>query len=87
MATHFGDKGEPLLIPVVAQWAADLKTARLAIGLSQVAVGRRAGVPPSHWCRYESGAMRPTLRTMVRMADAVGCRLVVQLVTLEATHD
>ena len=83
MGTRFGDKGQSLLMPVVAQWAVDLKAARLALGLSQVAVGRLVGMAASHWCRYESGASRPTLRTMVRMADAVGCRLVVQLVTLE----
>ena len=49
--------------------------ARLAAGLSQAQVAKRMGVKVPAVCRIESGQHSPTLRTLTKYAQAVGCRL------------
>ena len=60
--------------------AADLlKEARRRSGLSQVELGRRAGVTQSMISAYESGARQPALHTLARLVTATGLRLTVSL--------
>jgi transcriptional regulator with XRE-family HTH domain len=43
--------------------------------LSQGTVGRRAGLDASYLCRIETGKVAPTVRTALRIADALHCTL------------
>jgi len=56
--------------------------ARSAAGLTQAEVAERIGTTQSVVARLESGKARhsPTLATLERYAEAVGCRLEVRLV-------
>jgi uncharacterized protein len=55
-----------------------LRSARLAAGLSQHALARRAATSQSAIARYESGAQTPTLATLQRLLAATGQALVIQ---------
>jgi predicted nucleotidyltransferase/DNA-binding XRE family transcriptional regulator len=54
-----------------------LREARLAAGLSQNELARRAGVAQSVISAYESGARDPSLTTLARLVAATGQRLSV----------
>jgi transcriptional regulator with XRE-family HTH domain len=53
-------------------------------GLSQTEVARRAGLKQPAIARLESGAVRPTLDTIRRVAQALGRQLEVSLVRATA---
>jgi predicted nucleotidyltransferase/DNA-binding XRE family transcriptional regulator len=52
-----------------------LREARIRAGLSQVELGRRAGVTQSVVSAYESGGRQPSLPTLARLVDATGSDL------------
>lgn len=57
-----------------------LRRAREAQGVTQAEVGRRLGVAAGTVAAWESGAVEPSVGTLRRWAEAVGMRLVVELV-------
>jgi predicted nucleotidyltransferase/DNA-binding XRE family transcriptional regulator len=52
-----------------------VREARLRAGLSQVELGRRAGVAQSVVSAYESGARQPSVPTLARLVAATGLEL------------
>ncbi len=60
--------------------ARELIRLRKRQGLSQTEVARRAGLKQPAIARLESGAVRPTLDTIRRVAQALGRQLEVSLV-------
>jgi len=52
-----------------------LREARRRAGLSQVELGRRAGVTQSVVSAYESGARQPSVPVLERLVRAAGCQL------------
>lgn len=52
-------------------------------GLTQAELAKRAGVPRSNITRFESGSYNPSLEMMVRIAEALGMTLQVQLTAKE----
>lgn len=55
-------------------FAANLKTARVAAGLTQQALADRLGVPQSTVGRWETGNS-PGVHWLPRIADALGCEV------------
>ena len=55
--------------------AANLKRLRVAKGLSQVELGRMAGIPPSQISKYEREYCHIGVRNLSRLADALGCAM------------
>jgi transcriptional regulator with XRE-family HTH domain len=53
---------------------------RLSAGLTQELLGKAAGTTGSVICAYERGRRSPTLRTLLRIADAVGLEMQVSFV-------
>ena len=51
--------------------------------ITQAELAKRAGVPRSNITRFESGNYNPSLEMMVRIADALGMTLQVQLMAKE----
>ncbi len=49
--------------------------ARLEKGQAQVALAQMAGIPQSALARIESGKGNPTLKTLTKLADAMGYEL------------
>jgi DNA-binding transcriptional regulator YiaG len=64
--------------------AAVLRDARRRAGLSQVELGRRAGVTQSVVSAYESGARQPSLPMLARLVGATGLELDIRLSEPEA---
>lgn len=58
--------------------AREIRRARLRAKLSQAALAKRAGMKQQQIARLESAAARPTLRTLQRIAAALGMRLVLK---------
>jgi uncharacterized protein len=56
-----------------------IREARHLAGLSQVALGQRAGVSQSVISAYESGARQPSLPTLERLVRAAGCDLDIKV--------
>lgn len=67
-------RGAQLIALVVLD---ELVAERRKAGLTQEIVAQRMGVPQSVVGRLESGSHSPTLTTLARYAEAVGCRLTV----------
>lgn len=59
--------------------ARELIAARARAGLSQADVAQRMGTTQSAVARLESGQRPPSLRSVQRYAQAIGCRAVVRL--------
>lgn len=59
--------------------AATLATRRRALGLTQSQLAGRAGMTPSLISRIESGRQPPTARTLMRLAEALGTSLALDL--------
>jgi uncharacterized protein len=59
--------------------ASTLRTARRRSGLSQKELGARAGVTQSVISSYESGQRQPSLPTLVKLVDATGCQLTINV--------
>jgi transcriptional regulator with XRE-family HTH domain len=68
-------------------WGPLLKKARWEAGLSQRQLARAAGVPSSTICRYETGAMLPSLRMLDRVLAACGKDMEATLVQRHADVD
>ncbi|MBS4978293.1 MAG: helix-turn-helix transcriptional regulator [Clostridiales bacterium] len=51
--------------------------------ITQAELAKRAGVPRSNITRFESGNYNPSLEMMVRIAEALGMTLQVQLMAKE----
>jgi transcriptional regulator with XRE-family HTH domain len=66
--------------------AALLQLARLKAGLSQRQLAERAGVPTTMISAYERDKRQPTLSTLLRILEAAGYDLRMQLAPHE-THD
>lgn len=64
--------------------ARELLAARARAGLTQEQVAARMGTTQSTIARLESGQRPPSLRTVQRYAEAVGCRAVVRIEQLSA---
>jgi len=60
--------------------AALLQLARIKSGLSQAQLARRAGVPPTMVSAYERDQRQPTLPTLLRLLEAAGFDLRMELV-------
>ena len=56
-----------------------LRSARRAAGLTQAELARRAGVTQSVISAYESGRREPALSTLMRLVEATGSRLHLEL--------
>ena len=61
------------------EMAHELIAARARAGLTQADVAERMGTTQSTVARIEGGRATPSLRSVQRYADAVGCRAVVRL--------
>lgn len=59
-----------------------LRLRRVECGLSQSEVGRRSDMLPGVISEIEAGKRHPTVRTLERVAAALNCRVVIQLVPL-----
>ena len=59
----------------MTDFAAKLRTARIAAGLSQTEAARRAGLRQSLWSDYERGRKSPSINQSERLAQAVGKHL------------
>ena len=59
--------------------ATALITARARAGLTQKALARKMGTTQPVVARLESGRVRPSLRTLERLAEATGSRLQISL--------
>lgn len=55
-----------------------LREARLAAGLSQVALAERSGTSQATLCAYERGQKSPSAATLERILAAVGWRLATE---------
>ena len=60
--------------------ARELVSARSRAGLTQLEVATRMGTTQSVIARLEGGKRPPSLRTVQRYAQAVGCKAVLRLV-------
>jgi len=60
--------------------ARELIAARTRAGLTQAGVAERMGTTQSTVARLEAGKAVPSMRSVQRYAQAVGCRAVVRLV-------
>lgn len=59
--------------------ACELVAARARAGLTQAEVAERMGTTQSVVARLEGGRRQPSMRTVQRYAQAIGCRAVVRL--------
>lgn len=57
--------------------AAKLRSLRLARGLTQTALGEKAGLRRSHISRVEQGSRSPSLETLERLTTALGVPLYI----------
>lgn len=62
-----------------ARIAAEVAERRLALGLSQSDLARLVGTTQSEIARLERGGRPPRIDTLLRIADALDCELIVQL--------
>jgi transcriptional regulator with XRE-family HTH domain len=56
-------------------FGARLREVRLKRGLSQQELAERVGIPQPHVSAMESGVKFPNLLTVLRLADALGCKV------------
>lgn len=59
--------------------AREMITARNRAGLTQADVAEHMGTTQSAIARIESGRRQPSMRTVQRYAQAIGCKAVVRL--------
>ncbi len=52
-----------------------LRERRLELGLTQVALAERSGVPQADISRIESGAANPTIATVMALSASLGVRV------------
>jgi transcriptional regulator with XRE-family HTH domain len=70
-----------------AQIADQLSEQRRARGLSQAQVAKLGGTAQSAMPRLEAGGRPPRIDTLLRLANALDCELVVQLRPRASTKD
>jgi transcriptional regulator with XRE-family HTH domain len=58
--------------PLLIKFANNLREARLTVGLSQEAVAEKAGLDRTYISSCERNLRNPTIRTIERIADALG---------------
>jgi transcriptional regulator with XRE-family HTH domain len=75
------------IISVVESPSELVRSARLAAGLSQRALARRARTSQSAIARYESGSATPSWGTVQRLAAACGRRLEIGSTVMPDSHD
>lgn len=63
-----------------------LRTARDKAKLTQQQLGERAGVTQQAISAYETGRKEPTMRTLVKLLEAAGFEMRIQLARLDG-HD
>ena len=63
--------------------ARELIAARVRAGLTQAEVAKRMGTTQSAVARLEGGRRLPSMKTLLRYAEATGCRPLVKLVAAE----
>jgi hypothetical protein len=63
-----------------------LREARLRAGLTQAALGRRAGRPQSQIARWERGEVKPSLETLRELIRACGLELTFRLATYDDSY-
>jgi transcriptional regulator with XRE-family HTH domain len=68
-----------------ADTGASIRTARRAAGITQKELARRVGTQPSAISRLESGRNVARLRTLEKIAEALGLTLEWQLTTPHAS--
>lgn len=54
-----------------------LRERRLELGISQTEVGERCGIAQPHVCRIENGGINIRVATLVQMARALECELMI----------
>jgi transcriptional regulator with XRE-family HTH domain len=59
-------------VPAINGFAEQLKSRRVALGLTQMSVARRIGVVPAYVTQMEKGRRRPSLKLIARIADTLG---------------
>ncbi|HEY0390458.1 MAG TPA: helix-turn-helix transcriptional regulator [Solirubrobacterales bacterium] len=64
-----------------------VRNARLAAGLSQRALARRAATSQPAIARYERGVAAPSWETLQRLMEGCGQRLLVRTEVIADTHD
>ena len=62
--------------------ARELIAARARAGLTQSEVAQRMGTTQSAVARLEGGKAAPSIRSLLRYAQAIGCRLALKLETV-----
>lgn len=55
----------------------ELKIARKKIKMSQAALSRRCGIPQGDISKIETGKSNPSMKTLRRIADALGMDIVI----------
>lgn len=50
----------------------NVRTLRLMADMTQTAVAQAADIAPAYVCQIEAGERRPSLKLLVRLADALG---------------
>ena len=64
--------------PIMAL-ANELTKARIQAGISQAELGSRTGIDQSDISKIERGASNPSIATLSRLAEALGCTLSITL--------
>lgn len=64
--------------PIMAL-ANELTQARIQAGISQAELGSRTGIDQSDISKIERGASNPSIATLTRLAEALGCTLSITL--------
>ena len=70
-----------------ASIAAQVAARRAHLGLSQAELAERVGTTQSAIARLESGGRPPRIDTLLRIADALGCDLDVELRPRESERE
>jgi DNA-binding XRE family transcriptional regulator len=77
--TDASTRSEYLALADEFNMARELVAARTRAGLTQAEVAERMGTTQSVVARLEGGKRQPSLRTVQRYAQAIGCRATVKL--------
>ena len=48
---------------------------RMAAGITQAQLAEAVGVKPQHIGRWERGERKPKMEALMKMAEAIGCRI------------
>ena len=62
-------------IPALTQFGLNVRRIRLKKGLSQTALAKQAGLSPNYIGTLERGVQNPSLKTLERLANGLGCSM------------